>query len=95
MYEDRIANIRRNGKVAQGQKELIMHLEGDRLSIRQAIKAQCYDCSGFYIDGKIDCRSQHCPLYPFMVYNARKVKRKIKITKTHEHMQKMRSAKKK
>ena len=38
MNTDRIKNIRRQGKAARGQKELIKHLSGERLTLKQAVK---------------------------------------------------------
>lgn len=72
---NRIKNIRKNGKTAYGQRELIKHLEGHRLTLRQAVNAHCFDCMGFFADGKNDCRMPHCSLHPFMTYNENRVKR--------------------
>lgn len=38
------------------------------LSRTNAILAKCYDCMGGYVDGKLDCIIDECPLYPFMPY---------------------------
>lgn len=66
-----------NGMKARGKKELLNHLDGIRLSARQALAAKCYDCMGYFSDGKSDCQTPDCPLYPYMAYNpARKKKRK-------------------
>jgi Zn-finger protein len=32
------------------------------------IMAKCYDCTGFYKDGREDCNTPTCPLYPLMPY---------------------------
>jgi len=69
MTSKRIDDIQKYGKTAKGKSELIKHLEGDRLSRKQAIYAHCYDCMGFFSDGRQDCLMPHCSLYPFMVYN--------------------------
>lgn len=71
---DRILNIRKYGKTARGQKELLKHLSGQKLTFKQAIYARCYDCMNFYSDGKVDCNIPACPLHPFMAYNANKEK---------------------
>lgn len=61
--------IEKHGKQAQGKKELLNYLRtGKRLTPTQAIKAQCYCCGNFYLDGKIDCQMTDCPLYTFMPY---------------------------
>ncbi len=89
--EERIESIRRHGKVARGQAELIKHLKGERLTLKQAVNAHCYDCTGFYSDGKVDCGLKHCSLHPFMPYNPNRPKLPGK-TMSKAHMEKMRAA---
>jgi len=91
MNADRIKNIRRQGKAARGQKELIKHLSGERLTLKQAVNAHCYDCTGFFADGKVDCGLKHCPLHHFMAYNQNREKRTSR-TSSNAHMEKMRAA---
>jgi hypothetical protein len=85
------SDIKQYGKTARGQKELIKHLEGHRLTLRQAVNAKCYDCTGFYADGKDDCCMPGCSLYPFMAYNQNREKGSKRAMST-EHMEKMREA---
>jgi hypothetical protein len=59
--------IRRKMK-ARGVRELKRYLNGDRLTQRQAIIANCASCMNYYADGKNDCLIPNCPLYPFMPY---------------------------
>jgi hypothetical protein len=75
-----ISNIKWHGKTAKGKKEILKHLSGQRLTLKQAVYAKCYDCAGFYADGKQDCKMPHCSLYPFMAYNKNRVKRTTKKT---------------
>ena len=89
---DRIKNIRQYGKTARGQKEILKHLSGERLTLKQAVYAKCYDCAGFYSDGKVDCNMPHCSLHPFMAYNQNRIKRIVKNTMPGDHMEKMRAA---
>jgi len=72
MNKKLIAEIKRYGKIAKGRQELIKHLEGGRLTLKQAVNARCYDCCGYYADGKQDCKLLRCPLHPFMAYNENK-----------------------
>ena len=59
------------GLACLGKKELVKHLEGERLSPREMIIAKCYDCMGYYSDGRgQDCEMKLCPLYPLMPYKA-------------------------
>ena len=64
----RIKHIEKFGIVAQGRKELLNHLDGERLTIRQMVLAKCFDCMGYFADGKADCEIPDCPLYPLMPY---------------------------
>jgi len=76
MNSSLISNIEKHGKTARGRQELIKHLEGERLTLKQAVNARCYDCMGYYSDGKLDCGMSKCPLHPFMPYNKSKLNRK-------------------
>jgi hypothetical protein len=67
--EQILTDIKKYGLRAIGQKELVKHLEGERLSTRQMIIAKCYDCLGYYSDGTgCDCLIPECPLYPLQPY---------------------------
>jgi len=89
---EKILNIRKHGKTAKGQKELLKHLSGARLTFKQAIYARCYDCMGYFLDGKQDCRVPACPLYPLMAYNQNRKKRTNKKTMPGEQGEKMKVA---
>lgn len=71
--EGKIAEIRGHGIKALGQDALIRFLEGRRITYRERCLALCYDCMGYYADGKRDCQSPLCPLYPVMPYRGMKV----------------------
>lgn len=47
---------------------MLKHLSHERLTQREMILAKCFDCMGGYIDGRIDCQMNNCPLYPVMPY---------------------------
>jgi len=70
--ENRINDIEKYGLKARGRKELIRHLGGRPLQRGQAIRAKCYDCMGYYADGRVDCLSPACPLYGYMIYRGGK-----------------------
>jgi hypothetical protein len=76
MNEKLISEIKRHGKTAKGKKELIKHLEGGRLTPKQAIQAKCFDCLCYMVDGRQDCKMSKCSLYPFFVYNKNRPKQK-------------------
>jgi hypothetical protein len=78
-----ISDIERHGKTARGRQELLKHLEGGRLTLKQAVLAHCYSCMGYYADGKQDCRLSKCPLHPFMPYNESKLNRKNPVARSN------------
>ena len=90
MNSDRIEEIEKHGKTARGKGELLKHLHGEKLTIRQATQAHCYDCMGYFADGKNDCEMPRCSLYPYMPYNRNRVKRLTGRTLTEEHKSKLR-----
>lgn len=57
---------------SRGKTYLAKHLSGNVLERNQAIIAKCADCCGYYIDGRADCKTEECPLYPFMPYRGKK-----------------------
>jgi hypothetical protein len=69
---DSIKDIEKYGIKAKGQQELIRYLNGERLTMKQAILAKCYDCLGGYCDAKNDCKVPNCSLYGFMPYRENK-----------------------
>lgn len=74
--DDRIDQIKKVGLTYAGKSELIKHLEGERLTQKQAILAKCYDCMGYFVDGKEDCGVKHCSIYPYMRFNPNRIKNK-------------------
>ena len=64
--------IPKNGVVAIGKKELEAHLRGEKLTPLESLLAKCYDCQGFYLDGKRDCGCTSCPNYSRMPYRDNK-----------------------
>lgn len=48
-----------------GRKEYLKYLQGKKITRDEAIAAKCYDCMGYYRDGREDCKNGTCPLYPF------------------------------
>jgi len=60
--------VKTTWKLAQGKKEYLMYLNGEKLTHRQLNLAKCYDCMCGYDDGKKDCNCKTCPLYQFMPY---------------------------
>jgi hypothetical protein len=67
--EEMLQDVEKNGMFAKGRAELIKHLNGERLNPRQMVIAKCYDCMGFYSDGRgTDCEMPDCSLYPLMPY---------------------------
>ena len=47
---------------------------GEKLTFKEAILANCYDCNGEHVaddDGKVDCQGKNCSLYQFHPYKGR------------------------
>jgi hypothetical protein len=65
---DLIEMIEENAPKSAGRTALLKHLNGERLTQRQAIVAKCTDCMGYWIDGRQDCGQKTCSLYPFRPY---------------------------
>jgi hypothetical protein len=87
--------IEKEGLTAQGKRELLKHLSGEILTLRQAVKAKCYDCCGFYTDGKKDCSIPSCALYPWMAFKEGGVLKKRKKALSEEHKEKLIEGRKK
>jgi hypothetical protein len=71
-HQQLINEIEKNGGFGKGRVDLLSHLNGNRITRNEAIKAKCYDCSGYYGDGRGDCGVTSCPLYGFMPYRGRR-----------------------
>lgn len=59
------------GILAIGKTELLRYLDGKTLTREEAILAMCYDCTGYYAEGRQDCKQSQCPLYQYMPYRGR------------------------
>ena len=71
----KLSSIEAVGIKAKGRAELIKHLKGVPLTMKQAISGKCYDCLGYFADGAEDCKTPDCSLYPFMPYNPNRKKK--------------------
>uniref|UniRef100_A0A6H1ZH07 Uncharacterized protein n=1 Tax=viral metagenome TaxID=1070528 RepID=A0A6H1ZH07_9ZZZZ len=69
--EDRmLEDIEKYGKLYRGYNETIKYLRGEVITLKQSVLGKCFDCMGYYADGKCDCKITTCTLYPFMPFNA-------------------------
>lgn len=66
-----------NSPLAKGKKELVGYYEGKEISRKEAMLAKCYECMGYFIDGKVDCKIKRCPMYQYMPYREGKVSNKL------------------
>ena len=78
-----------------GRTYMIKYLKGGKLVASQAIKAACFCCEGYYLDGKVSCELPECPLFPFMPYSKQKIKHRKGKKLSEEQKQKMKDGKKK
>lgn len=85
-------------KLRKGKNELLKHLDSQSLTRAQAIVAKCYDCCQGYTDKAADCKTFHCPLYPYMPFREggpKKIQKKNTSKKlSAEHIKKMQEARK-
>lgn len=58
-----IAHIEKEGLKARGKKELIAHLKGEKISRSGGMRAACYQCMGYFVDGRQDCGIETCPMF--------------------------------
>ena len=77
----RYEEVEKYGIGTKDKKYLLRYLSGDKLTPMQTIYAKCYECMGYYADGKIDCEISDCPNYPFMPYNPNRRTNKRVLTK--------------
>ena len=54
--------------MSPGEKFFHAHQAGKRLTLRQAVRANCAICMGMYIDGRVDCDMADCPLFRWRPY---------------------------
>ena len=71
--DEKLKQVQDLGKHAQGKKEYIKFLEGKHLTLSRMILANCYECNGYYADGKEDCECDSCVFYAINPYNPNKV----------------------
>ena len=60
--------------MSKGVALLNKYLTGGKLTRGEAILAKCADCTNRYADGRIDCKIEECPLYPWMYYSEQNTK---------------------
>jgi len=55
-------------EMTPGEKYFQAHQDGGRLSLKQAVLANCAACMSFWADGRDDCKMPECPLYHWQPY---------------------------
>jgi len=71
-FKEKLTSIETHGISARGRTELIKYLNGGKLSRKEAMAAMCYDCTGYYSDGRVDCELPSCPMYGWMPLKGKK-----------------------
>jgi len=72
--------VEKYGINTRDKKYLLAHLSGEKLTPTQAVHAKCYECMGYYADGKVDCGISDCPLYQSHRYNPHRIVKKKNLT---------------
>jgi len=55
----------------KGQMDYEKVKEGKKVTYKGAVLAKCYECMGFFEDGKQDCLGKSCPLYQYYPYKGK------------------------
>jgi uncharacterized protein (DUF2461 family) len=76
LQQERIREVEK-APLAKGKAEYLRWLEGEKLSRKQAMDANCYVCMGYYADGKMACTVMLCPMRDYMAYNPKRIKRQV------------------
>jgi hypothetical protein len=76
----RLEEVEKYGLNTIDKKHLLAHLSGEKLTPMQTIHSKCYECMGYYVDGKADCGIETCPNYPMMRYNPHRIVKKRNLT---------------
>jgi hypothetical protein len=70
--EKLISEIEKHGTESSGKNAMLKYLKGETIIHRAAaVKAKCFECCGYYADGRVDCENNDCPLYPYMPYRGK------------------------
>jgi len=95
-FTQMLKQIKEFGIKARGQKELIRFYQGEKMTMKQAILANCYQCLGYYESSGSDkdCKNMDCPIYFYMPYSSHKKTHSDKPPRTmsEEHKSVMRNA---
>ena len=67
--EQRKKNILKHGATSAGKTHYLKYLNGKKLTRNQAILAKCFECSGYYADGRSACEITDCPIWPWAPYS--------------------------
>ena len=64
----------RRGAASQGKTAFIKFITGKPIARKEAALAKCFECMGYFQDGRIDCQGYDCPLYLFYPYKGQRGK---------------------
>jgi hypothetical protein len=76
----RIADIKKYGLSVRGRREYLKYLNNEKITLRQAVAAHCYDCQGFFADGRAPCPDELCPLWLWSQFRDKEPMKTILIT---------------
>ena len=76
--EKLIKQVEEHGTARRGRLDILKHYKGETTNPREAIRAKCYDCIGYFQDEGLDCENPSCPLYPYFQYSSTPRKTAIK-----------------
>ena len=68
---NKLDEIEEHGGHSAGRSQMLKYLRGERITRGDAIKAKCYECNGYAVDGRPICNMRDCPLWPYSQFNKR------------------------
>jgi len=71
--DEKLEQVKEMGGHVRGRNDYIRFLKGEKLTLSERILANCYECNGFYADGRADCECDSCPFYEVNPCNPAKV----------------------
>lgn len=60
-----IEMIEKHGLTTTGKNCILKYLDGGKLTRKEAMSGKCFDCMGYFVDGRQDCGVKDCTLFPY------------------------------
>lgn len=67
-FDRKKSEVLKHGTKSQGMTNYLKYLNGKKIGLKGAVLAKCFDCMGYFADGRSNCGMEECSLYPWMPY---------------------------